>query len=273
VLDGRTEYKGFEYSATGEIGTKFSSTSPGMFLDAEQMNAQNTALIGKGPTTRRSQTAQLFVDYARLRARAGLQRGRYYIGKRFINNLEQGSIPPTRSTRRRPLHGPQSVGSQTTFQVYSRTSPTSATGAGRGGGILAVGLPRTLKFSMKGTSSARTRAAAAGVVRRACSSTPLHRIALAIPTLFIVAVIVFVLMRAIPGDPAQLMLGDLENPQALAQLRRDMGLDKPVAVQFAIWLKRLAVGDLGSSIAQQRPVLEMLCRGFGVTASLVCPRS
>ena len=55
----------------------------------------------------------------------------------------------------------------------------------------------------------------------------LNRIALAVPTLLIVAVIVFVLMRAIPGDPAQLMLGDLENPQALAQLRRDLGLDSP----------------------------------------------
>ncbi len=99
----------------------------------------------------------------------------------------------------------------------------------------------------------------------------LHRIALAVPTLLIVAVIVFVLMRAIPGDPAQLMLGDLENPRALAELRRDMGLDKPVAVQFLVWLKRLAAGDLGNSIAQQRPVLEMLVGGFGVTASLVVP--
>ena len=83
--------------------------------------------------------------------------------------------------------------------------------------------------------------------------------------------IVFVLMRAIPGDPAQLMLGDLENPRALEQLRRDLGLDRPVLVQFAIWLKRLLVGDLGNSIAQQRPVLEMLVQGFGVTASLVVP--
>ena len=99
----------------------------------------------------------------------------------------------------------------------------------------------------------------------------LNRIALAVPTLLIVAVIVFVLMRAIPGDPAQLMLGDLENPRALAELRRDMGLDKPVAVQFLVWLKRLAEGDLGNSIAQQRPVLEMLVSGFGVTASLVVP--
>lgn len=99
----------------------------------------------------------------------------------------------------------------------------------------------------------------------------LHRIALAVPTLLIVAVIVFVLMRAIPGDPAQLMLGDLENPQALARLRADMGLDQPIAVQFLVWLKHLVVGDLGNSIAQQRPVMEMLTSGFGVTASLVIP--
>ena len=99
----------------------------------------------------------------------------------------------------------------------------------------------------------------------------LHRVALAVPTLFIVAVIVFVLMRAIPGDPAQIMLGDLENPRALAQMRRDLGLDQPVALQFLLWLKRLAGGDLGNSIAQQRPVLEMLWGAFGVTASLVIP--
>jgi peptide/nickel transport system permease protein len=100
----------------------------------------------------------------------------------------------------------------------------------------------------------------------------LNRIALAIPTLLIVAVIVFVLMRAIPGDPAQLMLGDLENPRALEQMRRDLGLDRPIAVQFAIWVKRLLAGDLGNSIAQQRPVMEMLMSGFSVTASLVIPR-
>jgi len=99
----------------------------------------------------------------------------------------------------------------------------------------------------------------------------LNRIALAVPTLFIVAVIVFVLMRAIPGDPAQLMLGDLENPRALEQLRRDFGLDKPILIQFGIWLQHLLTGDLGQSIAQQRPVLEMLVAGFGVTASLVIP--
>ena len=99
----------------------------------------------------------------------------------------------------------------------------------------------------------------------------LHRVALAVPTLLIVAVIVFLLMRAIPGDPAQIMLGDLENPRALAQMRQDLGLDKPVVVQFLVWLKRLAAGDLGNSIAQQRPVLEMLVSGFGVTASLVIP--
>ena len=54
-------------------------------------------------------------------------------------------------------------------------------------------------------------------------------------------------------------------------MRRDLGLDQPVPVQFVIWLERLLVGNLGNSIAQQRPVLEMLVSGFGVTASLVIP--
>lgn len=98
-----------------------------------------------------------------------------------------------------------------------------------------------------------------------------NRILLAVPTLLIVAVIVFTLMRSIPGDPAQLMLGEVENPQALARLRQELGLDQPLLVQFVIWLKQLCVGDLGVSITQQRPVLEILWSSFGVTASLVMP--
>lgn len=98
-----------------------------------------------------------------------------------------------------------------------------------------------------------------------------HRILLAIPTLLIVAVIVFTLMRSIPGDPAQLMLGEVDNPRVLAQLRHEMGLDQPLLAQFAIWLEQLCVGDLGISITQQRPVLEILLSSFGVTASLVLP--
>lgn len=99
----------------------------------------------------------------------------------------------------------------------------------------------------------------------------LNRLLLALPTLLIVAVIVFAIMRLIPGDPAQLMLGDIENPQALARMRAELGLDQPVLVQFMRWMGRLFACDLGVSITQQRPVLEALLSGFAVTASLVLP--
>ena len=99
----------------------------------------------------------------------------------------------------------------------------------------------------------------------------LNRLLMAVPTLLIVAVVVFTLMRMVAGDPAQLMLGDLESPEALARLRKEMGLDQPVPVQFMIWLERAVAGNFGMSIAQQRPVLEMLWSGFRVTASVVVP--
>jgi len=99
----------------------------------------------------------------------------------------------------------------------------------------------------------------------------LNRLLLALPTLLIVAIIVFTIMRLIPGDPAQLMLGDIENPQALARMRAELGLDQPLPVQFMRWIGRLLAGDLGVSITQQRPVLEALLSGFAVTASLVLP--
>ena len=98
-----------------------------------------------------------------------------------------------------------------------------------------------------------------------------QRVLMALPTLAIVAIVVFVLMRMVPGDPAQLMLGDIENPQALARMRAEMGLDKPVVAQFLVWLERVLTGNFGQSLAQQRPVLEMLWSGFLVTASVVVP--
>src|SRR6478609_6941858 len=64
----------------------------------------------------------------------------------------------------------------------------------------------------------------------------LTRIAMALPTLLIVSVSVFVLIRLIPGDPAQLLLGDLATPASLAELRGRLGLDRSVPVQFGIWL-------------------------------------
>ena len=97
------------------------------------------------------------------------------------------------------------------------------------------------------------------------------RLLLAIPSLLLAAAVIFFMVRLVPGDPAQLMLGDIENPAALARLRSELALDQPIWVQFYSWLGRVLHGDLGASIVQQRPVAEMLWPAFGVTASLVAP--
>ena len=99
----------------------------------------------------------------------------------------------------------------------------------------------------------------------------LNRLLLALPTMLLVSIIVFALIRLIPGDPAQLMLGDIDDPAALERLRSQWGLDQPLVMQYVMWLKNLLAGDMGVSVSQQRPVTEILFSGFWVTASLVAP--
>lgn len=96
----------------------------------------------------------------------------------------------------------------------------------------------------------------------------LKRLLMTVPTLFLVAVIVFVLIRLIPGDPAEIMLNDLDSDAAIADMRRDLGLDRPVAVQFLIWLRNVVSGDLGVSIMTGVPVLESLVSRLEVTGVL-----
>jgi peptide/nickel transport system permease protein len=97
----------------------------------------------------------------------------------------------------------------------------------------------------------------------------LTRVAMAIPTLLIVAVSVFALIRLIPGDPAALMLGDLADPASLADLRHRLGLDQGILVQFAIWFGHLLQGDLGQSITSQEAVLPLILERFWVSAQVV----
>lgn len=97
----------------------------------------------------------------------------------------------------------------------------------------------------------------------------LARIVMAIPTLLIVAVSVFVLIRLIPGDPASLMLGDLATPASLADLRARLGLDQSLPVQFAIWFGNLLRGDLGISINSQEQILPLVIARFLVSAQIV----
>lgn len=98
-----------------------------------------------------------------------------------------------------------------------------------------------------------------------------RRLLFAVPTLLLALAMIFFMVHLIPGDPAELMLGDLASPAALQHVRAQLALDKPLDVQFLTWVMRVAHGDLGTSIVQQRPVLQLVISSFGVTASLVLP--
>ncbi len=98
----------------------------------------------------------------------------------------------------------------------------------------------------------------------------LRRLLLTIPTLFGVALIVFGLMRAIPGDVVTSLVGLQGNVSAerLDELRRMFGLDLPVHVQFGQWITAALQGDLGSSLRTGRPVATDLALRFPVTLEL-----
>lgn len=91
----------------------------------------------------------------------------------------------------------------------------------------------------------------------------------AIPTLLIVAAAVFLLIRLIPGDPAALMLGDMADAASLADLRRRLGLDQPLPVQFGLWLAQVLGGDFGRSITSGQAVLPLVLDRFQVSAAIV----
>ncbi|OYR81259.1 glutathione ABC transporter permease GsiC, partial [Halorubrum distributum] len=73
-----------------------------------------------------------------------------------------------------------------------------------------------------------------------------------------VATIVFFAVRAIPGDPARVLLGGDANAEAIAALREEMGLTEPLYVQYIRWMGRISQGDLGTSVLSDQAVLQML---------------
>lgn len=97
----------------------------------------------------------------------------------------------------------------------------------------------------------------------------IKRLLMTIPTFLIVAVVVFTLIRLVPGDPAAVMVGDLEDPTVIEDVRRHLGLDKPLIAQFGIWIQNVMQGDLGESIMTGEPVLQAMLKRFAVTAQIV----
>jgi peptide/nickel transport system permease protein len=97
----------------------------------------------------------------------------------------------------------------------------------------------------------------------------LRRLALAIPTLFLVSVLVFALMRLMPGDVATRMVEGHAYAPTLAALRHDLGLDRPVHAQYLEWIGGIVTrGDFGRSYWTRQPILEEFTRRFPVTLEL-----
>ncbi|HEY0181368.1 MAG TPA: ABC transporter permease, partial [Rhodopila sp.] len=82
----------------------------------------------------------------------------------------------------------------------------------------------------------------------------LRRCALALPSLFGLLVLTFVLIRVVPSDPAAAMAGDSATPAQIAQLRHEYGLDRPVWEQFAVYVGKAVRLDFGESAFSHRPV-------------------
>lgn len=95
-----------------------------------------------------------------------------------------------------------------------------------------------------------------------------RRLMLTVPVLLFVTIIVFSLINLIPGDPALVMAGGEAGKEAVEALRRQMGLDQPMVVRYVLWLGRMVRGDLGRSVRDGRPVLDVLLLKLPVTIEL-----
>src|SRR5205085_3294419 len=105
---------------------------------------------------------------------------------------------------------------------------------------------RLLGATARAAISAFTRVFQA-LGRAAMSAYILRRLAATIPVMLIVAVLVFLMLRLTPGDPAAVIAGDNANAEQIALIRNRLGLDRPMFVQFFIWLGNILQGDFGES--------------------------
>ncbi len=94
----------------------------------------------------------------------------------------------------------------------------------------------------------------------------LKRIFLAAGILLFISCMTFFILNIIPGDPVAAMLGEFADAEKIAQVKKDMGLDAPVTVQYFSWLFSLLKGDFGTSYFQKKPVITLIKIAFNYTA-------
>ena len=95
-----------------------------------------------------------------------------------------------------------------------------------------------------------------------------RRFLLTIPAMIAMSVLVFLIVRLVPGDPATVILGLRATPESVQQLRHELKLDQPIMVQYGVWLSRVVRGDLGVDYRTHEPIRDMLLTRLPVTLEM-----
>ena len=96
----------------------------------------------------------------------------------------------------------------------------------------------------------------------------IRRLLQLIPTLIFILIVVFILVRLLPGDPTRTILGDRALDADVERINRELGLDHSIPVQFAVFVKSVATGNLGNSIQLKLPVTQLIAQRLPVTLML-----
>ncbi|MEP7300481.1 MAG: ABC transporter permease [Caldimonas sp.] len=95
-----------------------------------------------------------------------------------------------------------------------------------------------------------------------------RRLGTVVPTLVLVSMLIFGLQQLLPGDPAKILAGEDQDPTVIAYLHKKLHLDEPLPVRYAYWMGGVLRGDLGESVRNQQPVLDLVLQKLPVTAEL-----
>src|SRR5262245_18920615 len=86
----------------------------------------------------------------------------------------------------------------------------------------------------------------------------LRRLRHMVPVLLGLTLVIFFMLHLVPGDPAVIMLGNRATEESIERLRRSLGLDQPLAIQYLLFLRNLATGNLGDSLTYRQPVTSLV---------------
>ena len=96
----------------------------------------------------------------------------------------------------------------------------------------------------------------------------IQRLLAVVPVLLVVSIVVFLILRLAPGDPAAVIAGNSATSQEIEQVRKQLGLDQPLVMQYGIWVGKVLQGDLGYSFYLNKPVTDLIAQRIEPTLAL-----